>query len=135
MVDPSAAGIITSGSYADITTPNTTQVPSCFDITEPGIKGVRTTVFYRSHHTCTTGTQAHIKFMAVNFFTRVFVDGVELGNHSAGPYTPFSFVAPACTGGVREIALMVNNQFNHSLSPTATGGDFYAFGGIMSDLS
>jgi beta-glucuronidase len=117
--------LITTGTYADIATPNTTAVPSCFDIAPPGIKGPRTTAFYRSTHACTPAVPALIKFYAVNFFARVFVDGAELGNHSAGPYTPFTFQAPPCSAsGQREIALMVNNEFRKDLSPTATGGDF-----------
>jgi hypothetical protein len=30
----------------------------------------------------------------------------------------------------REIFVVVNNQFNATLAPTHTGGDFYFFGGI-----
>jgi beta-glucuronidase len=126
------SSVITTGSYADILTPNATSVPSSFDVAPPGIKGPRTTVFYRSTHPCTAGVPALLKFYAVNFFARVFVDGVELGNHSAGPYTPFTFVAPPCrAAGARELALMVNNEFRKDISPTATGGDFYFYGGIV----
>lgn len=70
--------------------------------------------------------------MAVNFYARVFVDGVLLGNHTAGPYTPFNMIAPSCAaGGEREVAVVVNNEFNKTLCPTCTGGDFYAYGGII----
>ena len=124
--------VVVSGGYADITTPNTTSVPSCMDIAPPGIKGPRTTTFYRSTHACTPGVPALVTFYAVNFFARVFFDGVEAGNHSAGPYTPFAFQAPPCSASrTREVALMVNNEFRSDLSPTATGGDFYFYGGVI----
>ena len=121
---------VLAARYSDIATPNLTAVPSCFDIAPPGIKGPRTTVFYRSTHACTPGAPALLRFYAVNFFTRVFADGVELGSHNS-PYTPFSFVAPCAASGTREIALMVNNVFNKTLCPTCTGGDFYFWGGII----
>jgi len=129
---PGSTPDIRNASYADIATPNSTFVPSSFDIAPPAIKGPRTTVFYRSTHACTPGTSALLRFMAVNFFVRIFVDGVELQNHTAGPYTPFNRLAPACkASGQRELALMVNNEFKKDLSPTATGGDFYFYGGII----
>ena len=122
---------VLAATYADIATPSLTQVPSSFDVAPPGIKGPRTTVFYRSTHPCTPGSSALLSFAAVNFFARVFADGAELGNHTS-PYTPFSFVAPACGArGTRELALIVNNVFNATLCPTCTGGDFYFFGGII----
>ena len=55
--------------YKDIITPNNTEVPSCFDIAAPGIKGPRTTVFYRSSHTCTVGKTSLLKFYAGMTFT------------------------------------------------------------------
>lgn len=110
-------------TYAELATPALIAVPFSFDIAPPGLKGPRGTVAYRSTHACTSGTTALARFYAVNFYTRVFADGVELGNHTAGPYTPFSFVLPACNAsGTRELALVVNNVFNKTLSPTATGG-------------
>jgi beta-glucuronidase len=119
--------------YAMILTPNVTFVPSSFDVAPAAIKGPRTTVFYKSTHTCTPGFTAKAKFYAVNFYTRIFVDGTELGNHTAGPYTPFSFTLPPCNAatGTRELALVVSNVFNKTLCPTCTGGDFYFYGGII----
>lgn len=58
--------------------------------------------------------------------------GVELGDHTAGGYTPFEMIAPAClTSGSRELAVVVNTEQNKTLSPTYTGGDFYFFSGII----
>lgn len=109
--------------YADITTPNATAVPGSFDVAPAGVLGPRVQcAFYRSTHTCTPGALAIVRFSAVNFYARVFVDGSEVGNHTAGGYTPFQFAMPACgTSGAREIAVVVNNQQNGTLSPTFTG--------------
>lgn len=130
----SYGGDVAAATYADLAagTPNQTSVPSCFDIAPAAIKGPRGTVFYRAAHACTPGARALVRFYAVNFFARVFFDGVEQANHTAGPYTPFARVAPPCgAGGSREVSLMVNNEFNKTLSPTATGGDFYFYGGVI----
>lgn len=116
------AGDVTKATYAALVagTPNTTFVPSSFDVAPAAISGPRGTVFYRSVHACTPGKSALIRFYAVNFFARVFFDGVEQANHTAGPYTPFSRVSGSCgASGTREIALMVNNEFDKTLSPVS----------------
>lgn len=83
--------------------------------------GPRGTAFFRSSHTCTPGAVALLKFYAVNFYARVFVDGNEIGNHTAGGYTPFEMVAPACTSsGTREVALVTSNKANYTTNPTNT---------------
>jgi beta-glucuronidase len=118
--------------YAAITLGSTVQVPSAIDVAPPGVLPVRGTFYYRSDHTCTPGARALIKFGAVNFYARVFVDGAVLGVHTAGPYTPFMMVAPACgAAGSRELTVVINNQPNNTLCPTFTGGDFFAYSGII----
>lgn len=122
----------TTVPYSELSFNTTVQVPSCFDIAPLAIKGPRTTVYYKSSHACTPGTSALARFYAINFYARVFVDGNLLGNHTAGPYTPFSMVLPECgSSGSREIAIVVNNVFDKIMSPTATGGDFYFYSGII----
>lgn len=62
----------------------------------------------------------------------MFIDGTDVGQHTAGGYTPFDLLAPACgSSGVREVAVIVNNQQNATLSPTFLGGDFYYFSGLI----
>ena len=66
----------TSISYADVSTPNVTEVPSSFDVAPPGVLGPRLPcVFFRSTHSCTPGTNSLVKFYAVNHYARVFMDG------------------------------------------------------------
>lgn len=109
-------------AYDEISTPNTTTVPGSFDVAPPGVLGPRGNAFFRSSHACTPNTPALIKFYAVNFYARVFIDGAEVGNHTAGGYTPFQLIAPPCgSSGVREVLVVVNNQQNATLSPTFTG--------------
>lgn len=119
--------------YNSVSTPNTTSVPGSFDIAPPGILGPRIPcAFYRSTHTCTPGAPAVLKFYAVNFFARVFVDGVEMGKNFQGGYSPFELLAPACaSAGTRELAVVVANTQNYTLTPTFTGGDFFFYSGII----
>ncbi len=118
--------------YASISTPETTMVPSASDVAPPGILGRRGNSFYRSTHACTPGTVSALKFSAANFYARVFADGVDIGNHTAGGYTPFEFVSPPCSAsGQRELLVVVNGNQSSALSPTFTGGDFYFFSGLI----
>ena len=125
-LDPAAV------AYADVRTPGAAAVPGSWDVHEPGTNGSQGTAFFRSTHACTPGAPALLSFDAVNFFARVWADGAELGNHTAGGYVPFSFIAPACgAGGSRELLVLANNEKNRTLSPTYTGGDFYFYSGII----
>jgi len=80
-------------------------------VAPPGVLGPRLPcVFYRSTHTCTPGSVSVVRFFAVNFYARVFFDGVDAGNHTAGGYTPFQFLTGNCSAaGTREIAVVVAN--------------------------
>jgi beta-glucuronidase len=128
----SAAGDPSTLPYASITTPGTAPVPSAFDVAPPGELGPRGNAFFRSTHACTPGTVSLLKFAAVNFYARVFSDGVDVGNHTAGGYTPFELTSTPCgAGGARELLVVVNNNQSYALSPTFTGGDFYFYGGII----
>jgi len=119
--------------YGDISFTTTMDVPSAFDVAPMGVLGPRhPCIFYRSLHRCTTSHQAIIKFYAVNFYTRIFIDGVELGQSTVGGYTPFEFLLPSCgTTGQREVLVVVSNTMNSSTCPTCTGGDFYFYSGII----
>jgi beta-glucuronidase len=64
----------------------------------------------------------------------VFVDNVNIGEHRAGGYQPFWLTAPASGESSREILVVVNNKFNGTTAPTATGGDFYFYGGITRNV-
>lgn len=128
----SQLGDPTTIAYSDVQTPNTTVVPGSWDIAPMGVLGPRGNAYFRSTHGCTPGVPALLKFGAVNFYARVFVDGAELGNHTAGGYTPFQMQAPACSAsGQREVLVVTNNNANYTTNPTNTGGDFYFYSGII----
>jgi hypothetical protein len=103
------------------------------DIAPPGVLGPRLPcIFYRSTHSCTPGSTSLIKFYAVNHYARVFLDGKVAAVNTAGGYTPFQVQSSACAAsGSREIAVVVANTQNATLSPTFTGGDFYFYSGII----
>lgn len=118
--------------YEELVTPSLTTVPGAFDVAPPGILGPRGVAVFRSSHACTPKVASLIKFYAVNFYARVFVDGIEAGNHTAGGYTPFAIQAPPCnSSGLREVVVVCANTQNATLSPTFTGGDFYFYSGII----
>ena len=83
-----------SFSPADAPTPNTTSVPSCFDEAGMGQLGVRGVGFYRT--TFEHAGPARLQFQACSFYCRVFVDGEEIGEHTAGQ-TPTSPPSPQLT--------------------------------------
>ena len=128
---PTASGINASTvPYSAISTPSTTVVPGCTDIGPPGVSNVpaRGVAFFRSTHACTPGVPALAKFGAVNMYARIFVDGIDVGNHTAGGYTPFEVLLPPCAAaGRREIAVVNSNEQLSELSPTFTGGDFFFY--------
>jgi hypothetical protein len=121
----------TSVTYPEISTPSTIAVPSSMDVAPPGILGPRfPCLFYRSSHVCSPGSTSLIKFYAVNHYARVFLDGAVATVNTAGGYTPFQVQSGVCSAsGSREIAVVVANTLNTTLSPTTTGGDFYFYSG------
>jgi len=116
--------------YASVTTPNTTTVPSAFDVAIPGVVGLKGTGFYRTTVQVTAGRKSRVLFAACSFYCRVFFDGVDAGDHRAGGYAPFWLDMPASSSSKREIVVLANNEFNSTRAPVHTGGDFYNYGGI-----
>lgn len=111
-------------------TPSSVRVPHSFDVAAPGIPGQRGTAFYRTKFEVDPDKSLLINFAACSFYCRVFVDHVEIGEHRAGGYVPFWLESGPAKQRQREIFVIVNNDFNSTLAPTHTGGDFWHFGGI-----
>ena len=118
--DPAAA---TSGNVS---------VPSVFDLAPPGVPGRRGTAFYRSTVHVTPGRTAVVRFGGCAFFCRVAepASRADLAQHNSGGYTPFAVTLPPSENASRTLWVLANNEFNRSLSPLYTGGDFYHFGGL-----
>lgn len=121
--------------YSDVSTPNTTTVPSAFDVAVPGVVGAKGTGFYRTTVDVTAGRSARVLFAACSFYCRVFVDGSDIGDHRAGGYAPFWLDIPVSSSKTtREILVLANNEFNSTRAPVHTGGDFYNYGGITRNV-
>jgi len=114
----------------NIQTPDKINVPSAFDVEQPGVLGRRGTAFYRTTVSIDPTSDVLLYFTACSFYCSVFVDDVWVGDHRAGGYQPFWFSAKKNTKSVREIFVVVDNRWNATTAPTTTGGDFYFYGGI-----
>jgi beta-glucuronidase len=115
-----------------ISTPDLTNVPSCVDNTPPWHFGYRGVSFFRRKFRFNlTETGARIQFQACSFYCRVWVNGIEIGDHRAGGYVAFSLDIPSQNSIDNEIFVLVDNRFNKTTAPLHTGGDFWHYGGIM----
>jgi beta-glucuronidase len=115
-----------------VKTPAIVTVPHSFDVAPPGVLGRRGTAFYRTSFAVSSPqSPLLLYFTACSFYCRVFLDNKFIGEHRAGGYQPF-WLPPQSDGTstTREIFVVVDNRFNHTLAPTHTGGDFYFYGGI-----
>ena len=114
----------------DLDAPNSTTVPSAFDVTPGGVQGPRGTAIYRTTCNISAGLPSLLHFSACSFYCKVWVDGTEVGEHRAGGYAPFELQVPASASTQRSITVLVDNRFNSTIAPLHTGGDFYHYGGI-----
>jgi len=102
----------------------------------------------------TTASPGRIQFQACSFYCRVWVNGIEIGDHKAGGYVPFflevpvEVLLPRNDGQMSsrssenneddhddpllvELFVLVDNRFNETTAPLHTGGDFWHYGGIL----
>eukprot|EP00756_Hemistasia_phaeocysticola_P006893 Hpha_TRINITY_DN14039_c0_g1::TRINITY_DN14039_c0_g1_i1::g.44274::m.44274/K01195/uidA, GUSB; beta-glucuronidase len=114
-----------------VLTPNTTNVPSCFDAAPFGIPGDRGVAFYRRSFKQSEGA-ARIQFNACGFYCRVWIDGKEVGEHRSGGYVGWFVDIPEVDiETTRELVVLADNRFNSTTAPLHTGGDFWHYGGIF----
>ena len=146
-----ATRALSAEELAAIGTTEPVVVPSVFDNAEPGKLGRRGTAFYRRSFVDQVSggsSVGRLHFGACSFFCRVFVDGVEIGEHRASGYTPFWLNLPtlpkqatpvdstdSSCNGVHELLVLVDNRYNRTTAPLHTGGDFYEFGGITRSVT
>jgi beta-glucuronidase len=106
-----------------------TVVPGAIDIAPPGTLGWRGVSAYHAAVPCSPGASALFRFGAVNFAARIYLDGVFVHEHCGG-YSPFDVVTQPCLpGGSFDVLLVVSNLL--AADDTYTGGDFYAYSGII----
>ena len=109
---------------------STMAVPGTVDAAPPGVPGKRGVSMYET--TFETGSQETqwLEFMSCSFFCRAWVDGAEVGNHTAGGYVPFRLAIPP-KAGKRTLVVLADNRFNDTTAPLHTGGDFWHYGGLI----
>lgn len=79
------------------------------------------------------GTPARLRFGAVNYLCRVFVNGSEAGGHETG-YTEFVLdVAKQLKKGTNHISVMVDNRSQTIKWPPCLG--YFNYGGIHRDVT
>jgi beta-glucuronidase len=109
-------------------------VPCCFD-TLPAYAGKRGTALFRTHVHSTPGTRGMLRFGAIGQWARIFVDGLPVGQ-CALPYSGFSVEVAPSDRAVREIVILVDNQWSDDRSPLHLPFyDFYAYGGIFRSVA
>ncbi len=156
----------------DISKINTTEhvtIPSTIEVIAdpehgylPGYMGYRGVSFFRTHFETNGVTErstsqspsrmaARIQFQACSFYCRVWLNGVEIGDHIGGGYVawwldvsdkvlelgqeltqlPKSREEMRSPVLIHELFVLVDNRFNSTTAPLHTGGDFWHYGGIM----
>ena len=79
------------------------------------------------------GAAARLRFGAVNYLCRIFLNGEELGGHEGG-YTEFVVdAAKALRRGANHIAVMVDNRATSIKWPPVLG--YFNYGGIHRDVA
>jgi beta-glucuronidase len=104
-------------------------VPLAFDAT-PRYAGKRGTAIYRKKVSIPAHQAARLRFGAVGMWCAVFIDGQKRVEHGDG-YTEFWVDLPPAAATVREIAVVVDNQFNSERNPVQLDYyDWYHYGGL-----
>ncbi|MFA6928890.1 MAG: glycoside hydrolase family 2 TIM barrel-domain containing protein [Lentisphaeria bacterium] len=108
-------------------------VPSAFDAF-PAYNGKRGLGIYRCFIDIPAGTKSLLKIGAAAMYCKVFVDGVQIGEHYSA-YTPFACPIPVSEQSSRELVIMTCNRFDYKKYPLQEGFfDFYAYGGIFREV-
>lgn len=126
------ANKLTYAAAAAAAAAGTATVPGVIDLAPPGELGWRGVSVFHAGLACTPGRTTLVRFEAVNFYSRVFIDGTFAGNHSGG-YSPFEIAAPRpCgAGALLDLLVVVENTLQSPNDLTNTGGDFFDFSGII----
>ena len=91
---------------------------------------------YRAKVAIPAGQPAALHFEACSIYCRIFVDGAEIANSTAGGFTPFWVSVPAAKTGTRTLTVVACNVFGPVLTPTqAAYCDFYQYGGIIREAT
>jgi beta-glucuronidase len=110
-------------------------VPGDFNSQLPELKYYEGNVWYQRALKLTIDTtkKQFLYFAGANYFTRVWLNGKELGSHEGG-FLPFQFdITPLIKNGDNEVVVMVNNDRKKENIP-ALNFDWWNYGGITRDV-
>jgi len=122
---------------SDLSFDTTAQVPSAFDAKwGTGLQYSRGAGVYRAQVAIQVGQPAALHFEACSIYCRIFVDGTEVANNTAGGFTPFWVSIAAAKTSSRTLTVVASNVFDPVLTPTqAAYYDFYQYGGIIREAT
>jgi beta-glucuronidase len=115
----------------------TTNVPSCWNCT-PGYERYEGMFWYSTDFDLPANspeqeTETVLRFLAVNYACRVWVNGHEIGSHEGG-YLPFEFTVPAdVLTWSNRLVVRVDNIRSSKRIPGVVF-DWYNYGGIVRDV-
>lgn len=116
-----------------VSCPEKMPVPAAFDAL-PAHAGKLGLAVYKKSVNVPAGRRARLEFGAVSRWSRIFVDGVLLKEHSSA-YSPFEVMLPPAEHERREIVVLVNNRFDFERAPlNLEYFDWYQYGGIIRDV-
>ena len=110
-------------------------VPGDFNSQLPELKYYEGNVWYQRtvNPKVDSNKRQFLYFAGANYFTRVWLNGVELGSHEGG-FLPFQFdITPFVKEGDNDIVVMVNNDRKKENIP-AMNFDWWNYGGITRDV-
>ncbi len=105
------------------------------DVTQPTFR--RTVGWYRRDlFVEKSNKKVYIEFEGVQQVTTLWVNGKEVGVHSVGGYTPFSFDITKYVkrGAKNQITILADNRMNDVVPPDPDQKDYVIFGGIYRDI-
>lgn len=111
------------------------EVPGDWNHQDPRLEFYEGTVWYRKkfeYHKSDPSNRVFIHFGAVNYYTKVFLNGEKLGEHTGG-FTPFQFDVTDLLQEENSLILFVNNRRVPEGVPTVNT-DWYNYGGITRDV-
>ncbi len=110
-------------------------VPGDFNSQLPELKYYEGNVWYQRTVKLNTSTdkKQFLYFAGANYFTRIWLNGAEMGSHEGG-FLPFQFdITPFVKEGDNDVVVMVNNDRKKENIP-AMNFDWWNYGGITRDV-
>jgi len=120
----------------DWDTSPTIQVPGDWNHQEDNLEYYEGTIWYRKkfeYKKSVSSNRVFLHFGAVNYYTKVFLNGEKLGEHTGG-FTPIQFEVTDLLKDENSVVLYVNNNRVPEGVPTVNT-DWFNYGGITRDVT